>query len=160
MPFISKEGTTAMKSTKMLFDNSQLQNTIFPCSHHHYLCIFASNEQEPACCACRNLYQWRWPTVTTDETHHPLHYCAHIHCLVSLNFSKCQWMSVGANFSTWRSSATHLCFMHTSMSDVILSDCPSAAIPHMATKCNGILVGRLNLYCHTTNSHLCHHGST
>jgi len=32
---------------------------------------------------------------------------------------------------------THLCFMHTSMSDGILSECPSAAICHTATGCNG-----------------------
>ena len=37
---------------------------------------------------------------------------------------------------------------HTFMSDAILSDCPSAAIYHTATACNGILVGRFNLYCH------------
>ena len=43
---------------------------------------------------------------------------------------------------------THLCFILTSM-----SDCPSAAICLMATECNGILVGRFNLYCHT-NIHL------
>ena len=36
----------------------------------------------------------------------------------------------------------------------ILSDCPSAAICHMAKKCNGILVGRFILYCRTTNIHL------
>ena len=42
------------------------------------------------------------------------------------------------------------CFIHTSMSDTILSDCPSA-ICRIATKRNGILVGRFNLYCHATN---------
>jgi len=41
-----------------------------------------------------------------------------------LTFSKCQWMSMGAIFSTWRNSMTHLCLIHTSMSDTILSDCP------------------------------------
>jgi len=38
------------------------------------------------------------------------------------------------------------------MSDAILSDCPSAANCHIAATCNGTLVGRFNLYCHTTNS--------
>jgi len=33
----------------------------------------------------------------------------------------------------------------------VLSDCPSAAICHIATTCHGILVGRFNLYCHSTN---------
>jgi len=47
-----------------------------------------------------------------------------------------------AIFSTQRNSMTHLCFICASMSDAILSDCPSAAICPTATKCNGILVGR------------------
>jgi len=34
------------------------------------------------------------------------------------------------------------------MSDAILSGCPSAVTGHTATKYNGILVGRFNLYCH------------
>ena len=38
-------------------------------------------------------------------------------------------------FSAWRNSAPHLCFIHTSISDAILSSCPSAAICHTATKC-------------------------
>ena len=32
-------------------------------------------------------------------------------------FSKCQQMSVGAIFSTWRNASSHLCFICTSMSD-------------------------------------------
>ena len=37
-----------------------------------------------------------------------------------------------------------------------LSDCPSAAVCHMATKWNGILAERFNLYCHlpTSTSHI------
>jgi len=35
-----------------------------------------------------------------------------------------------------------------------LSGYPSAAISHTATKWNGILVGRFNLHCHTTNIHV------
>ena len=38
----------------------------------------------------------------------------------------------------------HLCFIHASMSDIIFSDCPSAAISRMATTCHGIEVGRFN----------------
>ena len=59
-------------------------------------------------------------------------------------FSKHQWMSVGAVFllfvclfvcfSVWRNSNPHLCFIRASMSDAILSDCPSAAICHTATE--------------------------
>jgi len=81
------------------------------------------------------------------------------HCLTVLTstvwspytFSKCRWMSLGAIFSTWRNSVTHLCFIHPSMSDAVLWDCPSAVICHMATKFDGILVGKFNLYCHITN---------
>ena len=57
----------------------------------------------------------------------------------------------GAIFSTWRNSVPHLCFRYTSMSDAAVSDCPSAAICHTATKYNGILAGRFNPYCHTTD---------
>ena len=80
----------------------------------------------------------------------PTPHCAHTHCLVFINF-QCWWWSMCAIFPTWRNSVTHLCFIQTSVSDAILSDCPSAAISHMATTCNGILVGRFSLYCHTTN---------
>jgi len=37
------------------------------------------------------------------------------------------------------------------MSDAILSYCPSAVICRTATKFNGILAGRHNLYCHITS---------
>jgi len=58
--FISMETTTDMKRTKTHDRaNSQLQNTIFQHSHHHY--IFVSDEQEPACHAHENLHQQRWP---------------------------------------------------------------------------------------------------
>ena len=54
---------------------------------------------------------------------------------------------------------THVCIIRTSISDAILSDCTSAAICHMGSKCNGIIVGRFNLYCHSTNICLWHCGS-
>jgi len=38
------------------------------------------------------------------------------------------------------------------MSDSIMSDCSSAAVCHMTTKCSGILAGRFNLYCYNTNT--------
>jgi hypothetical protein len=44
-----------------------------------------------------------------------------------------------------------LCFIRTFMSDAILSDCPSAVICRTATKFNGILAARFNLYCHINN---------
>jgi len=43
-------------------------------------------------------------------------------------------MPVGAITFTWRNSVAHLCFICTSMSDGILSDCPSTAICHTTTK--------------------------
>ena len=53
-------------------------------------------------------------------------------------FRKHQWKSMGVVFSTWRNSVIHLCFMCTSMSAAIVSDCPSADICHTVTKYNGI----------------------
>ena len=119
MPPISLETTAATKNTITLFDraNSQLQNTVFQRSHHHLLCIFASNEQEPACCARNYLHQQRWPTaiVTTAEVHDLPPHCAHIHCSVSLKCSasidECQW--VPFFFCTGEFNDTpllHLCF--------------------------------------------------
>jgi len=63
-------------------------------------------------------------------------------------------MSMGANISMWRNSVPHLWFIHTSMSDIILLDCPSAATCYVAEKYNGILARRFNLYCHIINFHL------
>ena len=47
---------------------------------------------------------------------------------------------MGAIFSPLRHSISHLHFICTSISDAILSDCPSAAICHKVTDCYGILV--------------------
>ena len=93
--------------------------------------------------------------VATAETPHPPPHCANIHCLVSVNVQQASMNVTGCNFSTWRNSITHLCFIRTSM-----SDCPSAVICRTATKFNGILVGRFNLYCHINNIHLWHRGPT
>jgi len=62
------------------------------------------------CCHC-----WIIPST--------LH-CTHIHRLVSINNHKHWWMPVGAVFSTWRNSVIHICIVHTSRSDIILSDAP------------------------------------
>ena len=88
------------------------------------------------------MQQWRWPTVsvTTAETHH-LVLTSTVWSLYT--FSKCQW----------RQWVTHLCSICTSMSDIVVSDHPSAAICHTATTWNGMLVGRFNLDCHPTNIH-------
>ena len=81
------------------------------------------------------------------------------HCLTMListlwfpeTFRKYQCLSVGATFISSKTSVTHLCFMCSSMSDNVLSDCPSVAICYTATWFNGILVGRYDPYCHPTN---------
>ena len=149
---------TTTNSTITVFDraNSQLQSTLFQRSHHHWLCFFISDEQEPACCGCNNRHQWRWPTVmvTTTEMHHPPPHCAHIHCLISIKVQRALTNASECHFSALRNSVTQLCILHTFVSDAILSVCPSAAICHTATKCNGILVGRFSLYCHITNIQL------
>lgn len=56
-------------------------------------------------------------------------------------------------FFPQRSPIPHLCFIHTFMLDTIVSDCPAAAICHMATKSNRILVRRFDPFCYTT--HIC-----
>ena len=108
-----------------------------------------------------------FPTILFDPLLlSPLLWCI-IHNLTVLTstgwppktLNKHLWISVGAMFSAQRNSVTHLSFTCTSMSDSILSDCPSAAICHTATTWSRILVGRFNLYC-PTNIHLWHHETT
>jgi hypothetical protein len=101
---------------------------IVPHSHRYCLFIFATDQQESACCQRKNLHQWREPTfsqmrwrricqriqdscgrspgtwavphinVATAETHHPLPHCAHIHCLVSANVQQASMNVKGGNF--------------------------------------------------------------
>jgi len=54
--------------------------------------------------------------VSTAEMPHPLPPCAHSHCLDTINIQQ-EWMPMGAIFSIWWNSVTHLCFIHTSMSE-------------------------------------------
>ena len=70
---------------------------------------------------------------------------------------KCEWMSRSTIFSAWRSSRTqrHSC---ASVSDIILSYCPSAAVT--ATECTQTMVGQFNLYYHTKNICLWQSGPT
>ena len=78
---------------------------------------------------------------TTSLCSHPLDE-SHKH---SANINECHF------FSAWRNSIPHLCFICTCISHTLLSDLPSAAICCTIATCNVILVGRFNLYCHTTN---------
>jgi len=84
---------------------------------------------------------------TTAETHHPPLTALTATVRSPLQFRKCQCMSVG---TTRMNSVTALCLIPTSTPDTILSERLSAAICHTATKRNRTLVGRFNLYCHTT----------
>ena len=87
------------------------------------------------------LHCWNEPP-TTSLCWHPL-FGPH-KCSVSIN----EWQ--------WRKSVLHLCFTCSSVLDTILSNCPSVTICHTTTACKGILVGRFNRYCHTTNVYLWH----
>jgi len=142
------ENTSDTKSTITLFysANSHLQTTSFQDNNYHYLCIFDSNQKESAWYSCNNLLQWRWPTVivTTVETHHPSPQCSH----PLTGFHQCsariyEWQSaIFINMEEFNS----IPFLHTRFHDTILSDCPSAAICHTATKLNGMLVQPLLPY--------------
>ena len=88
-------------------------------------------------------------------THSHCHHCRSVPPTTSND--ECQWVPF---FIAWRNSVTHLCFICTSMSDAILLNCPSAAVCHMGTMYNGILMWKFNLYCHTANIHLWKCGPT
>ena len=79
--------------------------------------------------------------------------CTHIHCLVSIDIQQASMNVNGCHFfHVEKFSDTSSLHPH------FMSDFPSAAICHMATKCNGMLVWGSNLFCHTTNIYLWHHG--
>ena len=65
----------------------------------------------------------------------PPPHSAHIYCLLSIH----------AQQASMRVDGCHFLLIEESNST------PSPAICHMATKCNGILVGRFNLYCPSTS---------
>ena len=154
--FITMETTTDTKSTITLFNraNSQLHNyfsvtTTISCvflpamnmSLHAALLKISTSRGDPL---------MRSPLLK-PTTHH---FTVLMSPVSSLIFSKHQWMSMGAIFP--HMEMTHLCFMHTPTSDIILSDCHLTEICCTETKYNRILVERLNLYCCTTNIHLWH----
>jgi len=92
--------------------------------------------------------------VTTAEMHHSLSHCTLNHRLVSTNIQQASMNANGCDyFCIEEFNSTPLLHTHF-MWDTILSDCPSAAICHTATKRNRMLVGRFILYSHTTNIHL------
>ena len=155
--FLLLETTT--KSMITLFGRANSQLLFFNVVTTIQLWISASDQQEPACCVCKNLHQQKWLTTTTAKMHHPLSHCTHIHCLDSINVHKHWWISVGAIFSMEEFSATPSLHMHFHVRhrSVRLF---SVALCHMATKCSGILVSMFILYCHNTIIHLWYHGPT
>ena len=127
------ETATGTKTTITLFDreNFQLQNTIFfnIVTTTSYAFLPAMNRSLHA--ALVKIYTSAdYPLSLFPLLKHTTP------CLTVLiftvwspsTFSKHWLMSLGATFSAWRNSMTCLCFMCTSVSDAILSDCPSAAV--------------------------------
>ena len=114
------ENMTETKTTIALFDreNYHLQNTIFQCSHHCYLCIFASNEQDPECHAHKYVQPWRWLAVTTAETCHPPPHCAHNYCLVSIKVQQALMNIIRCHFFLMEE------FNHTLASNVLPCQMP------------------------------------
>ena len=77
------------------------------------------------CLSCCCFHCWNSPSTAS--------LC--LHTLIGLykypaSTNECQQVPF---FPAWRNSVTHFCFIRTSMSDAIWSDCPSAAICHTAT---------------------------
>lgn len=83
-------------------------------------------------------------TIRSSLCSHPL-FTLHKHTAC---VNECQRVP---SFSTWKNSMAQLCFIYTSLSGVILSDCPSAAFCCAVTKCNEKLVGSFILYSHVSN---------
>ena len=134
-------------STVTLFGRakSQLQNFIFQHCHHYLLCIYASDEQEPACCTCKNLHGCPERGLSfTAETHHPPPPCAHTRCLVSISVQKAATTISGCIFFHMEESNSTPLFC---MNFHVRCHCVRLPLCHMATKWNRILVGEFNCYC-------------
>ena len=161
------ENKADTKSTVTLLIKQVLSNKTLLFNSYHITYAFSPVMNKPACCTCKNLHKWRRPRFTAAMMVTLLRkYCPSSPIFTVListvwspyTFSKRQQMSVGAIFLHMEECKfTPLLHLHFHVRS-ILSDCPSAAICHMATKCNGILVGRFNLYYHPTNICLWHCG--
>jgi len=146
------ETTTARKCTITLFDrvNSLLQNSISQHNHHHQLCIFASNEQEPVYHTSNDLHQQKCPTamVTTAETHHPALRCSyplfglHRH---SASIDECQWMPLFLHGGIqWHTFSPYTLPCQTPF-------CQSAPLLPSVTRAQNGIGYWFSLYCHATN---------
>ena len=135
-------GTTAdTKSTLASFDraNSQLQNIFQP--SHHIICAFL-----PMMNKSQHAVFIKVCTGRGDPLFHMMASLLGKCCPYSLSFTSPSFFLTG--------HFTDTPFIHTSMSDAILSDCPSAAICHMEATCNEILEGRVSVHCHAINIQL------
>ena len=100
--------------------------------------------------------QWRWPLLLLPLLKHTIHHLSVLTFTVGLykcsaSIDECQWVPLFLHeVIQWS--------IFASMSDTLLSDCPSAAICHTATKCNGILERRFHLYCHIISIWRWYHG--
>jgi len=87
-----------------------------------------------------------WKSAPAEETHYCSCHCWNAAPTTSLcshplpglhkhsaSTDECLWVPF---FSTWRNSVKHLCIMHTSMPNAIMTDCHSPAICHMAKTLN------------------------
>ena len=89
--------------------------------------------------------------VTAAETHHPLPQCVHIHCLVSISVQQALMDVYGCNFfrmeefslTPFLQTQTHV--RHRAARLLLCCNL------YTTTTWNGILVGRFNLHCRTTN---------
>jgi len=158
------EPTAAAKSIITLLDraHSQLQNTAFLQSP--LLAMLFCQLRTRACVLHSKIYMTSrtWlafhAAVVTADMHHPLPHCVDS-TVWSPTFSKTQWMSRCEFLHAEEMAISHLWCGSAYETDVILLNCPSAAIYCTATKRNSILIERFNLYCHPTRIHLWHCGS-
>ena len=99
------------------------------------------------------------------ELHHSPPHCVHICCLVSINIQEASMNVNGCHlFLMEEISSTPLIHLHFHIRChfVRLSLCCHLLLrgTHSIITCNEILVGRFNIYCHTTNICLWHGGLT
>jgi hypothetical protein len=89
--------------------------------------------------------------VTTAETHHPLPYCAHILCLVSINIQQVSLNVNGCNFFCMEEfNDTPPLRKHFHVRRHFSRLLLFCYLSH-GNKTYKLLAGRFNLYCHTTS---------
>ena len=146
--FIKKRNEIFFKWTKPVFHNSiRIKISQHDPSKSIITCYWASAKN------CDAIIQIYYAAEILAHCHHCwnalLPHCAHIHCRVSINIQQVSMNVNRCNFFLDKGfSDTSFLHMHFHVRHHF-SDCPFAAICHMATKFNGIVGGRLDFYCHT-----------